>query len=157
MSEAAERSWPEVSLNNVERLRVLAAGLPGVALVEHVFDHPIEQVWGLAGDLEQGTRQIELAVRSAEILSRDGDHLKLNARIVMGIPVEFDVELRFGWCLMQSKSSYIGMAAIEEESGRSTRFAHFEGTGRWGRILLPIFRWNVLGDMRRMNRILAAG
>lgn len=156
MSEMLERNWPEAKLNDVERLRVLAAGLSGAVLAERVFEHPIEKVWGLAGDLENGTKQIELGVRSATITSRDGDRLKLHAQTVVGIPLEFDVELRFGWCLMQSKTSCIGMAAIEEEPGRTTRFAHFEGTGRWGRILRPLFRWNIRGDLKRMTRILRA-
>ena len=154
MSETLLRDWPEVELNAVQRLRIVAAGLPQVALQEAVFEAPIERVWGLAGDLVNGTRQVELAVRSARVVREQGDRLELDVRTIIGTRMRFDVELRFGWCLMQSRSSFVGMAAIEEEAGQSTRFAHFEGSRMFGRIFTPLFRWNIAGDMKRIARIL---
>ena len=154
MSEAHVRSWPEAKLNAVQRLRVMAAGLPGVGFAEGVIEAPIERVWGLAGDLVNGTPRIERAVRSTEIIERRGDHLELRAHSLLGLSMDFDVELRFGWCLMQSRTSLVGMAAVDEEVGRSTRFAHFEGARRWGRFLEPVFRWNVEGDIQRIARLL---
>ena len=154
MSELLERAWPEATLNDVQRLRVIAAGLPGVGYAEGIVDASIERVWGLAGDLVHGTPQIELSVRSSEILESNGDHLVVRAQTYLGMPINFNVELRFGWCLMQSRNALVGMAAIEEEPGHSTRFAHFEGVNSWGRILAPFFRWNVMGDIKRISRIL---
>ena len=154
MSETLLRDWPEVELNAVERLRVMAAGLPNVVLDEAVFDAPIERVWGLAGDLVNGTPQVELAVRSSQIVREQGDRLELDVRTAIGTRMRFDVELRFGWCLMQSRNSLIGMAAIEEDAGRSTRFAHFEGSRVLGRVFAPFFRWNIAGDFKRIARIL---
>ena len=153
MTEQAGRAWPEIELNPVQRLRILAAGLPHVALVEAVIDAPIEKVWGLTGDLVNGAPQFERGVRSAQILSRDGDQLELTVRTSLGVRFDYRVELRFGWCLMESRFSQVGMAAIEEEPGRSTRFAHFEGSRFLGRLGLPYFRWNCAGDMRRIARI----
>ncbi len=147
------RAWPEAKLNPVQRLRVLAAGLPYVSLAESVIESPIERVWGLTGDLVDGVPQFELGVRSARIVRKQGDHLELDVRTVFGIQMGFDVELRFGWCLMQSRYSQIGMAAIEEEVGRTTRFAHFEGSRLLGRLGLPFFRWNIAGDMKRIARL----
>jgi len=151
-----DRAWPEVELNPVQRLRVLAAGLPHVCLVESVIEAPIERVWGLTGDLVEGAPQFELGVRSALIVSERGDRLELDVRTVFGVRLRYEVELRFGWCLMESRYSQIGMAAIEEEVGRSTRFAHFEGSPALGRLGLPIFRWNIAGDMKRIARLVGA-
>ncbi|MBW2391317.1 MAG: hypothetical protein JRG89_23235 [Deltaproteobacteria bacterium] len=152
-SETWVRAWPEAELNPVQRLRVLAAGLPHVFLAESVIEAPIERVWGLTGDLIDGAPQFELGVHSARIVREQDDHLELDVRTVFGVRLTFDVELRFGWCLMQSRYSQIGMAAIEEEAGRSTRFAHFEGSPLLGRLGLPFFRWNIAGDMRRIARL----
>lgn len=137
MTEQSARAWPETELNSVQRLRILAAGLPHVALVEAVIEAPIEKVRGLTGDLVNGTPQLELGVHSARIVSEDGDHLELAVRTVLGVSFDYRVELRFGWCLMQSRYSQIGMAAVEEEPGRTTRFAHFEGSKLLGRLGLP--------------------
>ena len=157
MSERLEHSWPEAELDSVQRLRVMAAGLPGVGYLESVIDAPIERVWGLAGDLVNGTPQIELGVRSAQVIEQHGDHLTVRARLALGVPMTFNVELRFGWCVMQSRTSLVGMAAVEEEAGRSTRFAHFEGTRFWGRAFRPLFQWNIAGDIDRIRRILGNG
>ena len=104
------------------------AELPHVALVEAVIDAPIERVWGLTGDMVNDAPKFELGVKSAQILSRDGDQLELTVRTWLGLRLDYRVELRFGWCLMESRYSQVGMAAIEEEPGCSTRFAHFEGS-----------------------------
>ena len=154
MSEPVGHAWPEAKLDDVQRLRVMAAGLPGVAYAEGVINAPIDGVWGLAGDLINGTPQIELGVRSTELIQQQGDLMTVRAELVMGVSMMFDVELRFGWCVMQSRTSLIGMAAVVEEPGQSTRFAHFEGTHAWGRILRPLFRWNIEGDIKRIARLL---
>ena len=154
MSEIPAPAWPEARLDPVQRLRVLAAGLPCVALAETVLEAPIERVWGLTGDLVDGAPRFEIGVQSARIIEQRGDHLELEVRSVFGTRTHFDVELRFGWCLMQSRSALIGMAAAEEETGRTTRFAHFEGSKLLGRLGRPFFRWNIAGDMKRIARIL---
>jgi hypothetical protein len=156
MTETLERAWPEAELNSVQRLRILAAGLPHVALAESVIEAPIERVWGLTGDLIEGAPQFELGVHSARVVREQEDRLELDVRTVLGVRLTYDVELRFGWCLMESRYSQIGMAAIEEEAGRSTRFAHFEGSPLLGRLGLPLFRWNIAGDMKRIARLVDA-
>lgn len=153
MTENTALAWPEAELNPVQRLRIVAAGLPHVALVEAVIEAPIEKVWGLVGDLVNGSPQFERGVASTKITRQDGDHLELTARTVLGVSFDYKVELRFGWCLMESRYSQVGMAAIEEEPGRTTRLAHFEGSRLLGRLGLPFFRWNCAGDMDRISRI----
>ena len=155
MSEILARAWPETELNPVQRLRVLAAGLPCAALAESVIEAPIERLWRLTGDLVDGAPQFERGVHSARIVEQQGEHLELEVRSVFGTRTRFDVELRFGWCLMQSRSAVIGMAAVEEEIGHTTRFAHFEGSKLLGRLGLPFFRWNIAGDMKRIAKILS--
>ena len=143
--------WPEVDLDAVQRLRVIAAGLPHVAIDEIVIDAPIERVWGFAGDLERATPIYERGVRSVEILRRDGDLMALSVRTALGFAMSFRAELRFGWCLMQSRTAHIGMAAAPEGDGTRTRFAHYEGSALLGRLGLPYFRWNIRGDLRRIE------
>ena len=153
MTENMVRAWPEAKLNPVQRLRILAAGLPYVALAESVIEAPIERVWALTGDLVNGSPQFELVVRSARIVREEGERLKVAVQTAFGFRIDYDVELRFGFCLMQSRYSQIGMAAIEERAGRTTRFAHFEGSRLLGRFAKPLFRWNIAGDMKRVARI----
>jgi hypothetical protein len=62
-------------------------------------------------------------------------------------------ELRFGWCVMQSRNTQIGMAAAPEGDGTRTRLAHFEGSALLGRLARPYFRWNIRGDLRRIARL----
>jgi len=157
MTETSTRSWPEAELDPVRRLRILAAGLPHVALAEWVIEAPIEKVWGLTGDLVNGTPQFEIGVRSVRVVREAEERLEVAVRTSFGARLNYDVELRFGFCLMQSPLSDIGMAAIEEEAGISTRFAHFEGSKLLGRFGRPLFRWNIAGDKKRIARILSAG
>ena len=156
MSARVETGWPVVELDTVQRLRVIAAGLRHVVLGEAVIDAPIQRVWGVMGDLEQGTPHYELGVHSARIVSRDGEQIELDVRTVLGTRLRYDVELRFGWCLMQSRASQIGMAATSIEGGTRTRVAHFEGSSLLGRLGRPYFRWNIRGDFRRIARLVAA-
>ena len=60
--------WPLAELDPVQRMRVLAAGLPHVALAETVIAAPFDAVWAVAGDLVNGVPRFEHDVRSIEIL-----------------------------------------------------------------------------------------
>ena len=151
MSAMPLPQWPEADLDAVQRLRVIAAGLPHVAIAETVIDAPVERVWDFVGDLERGTPLYERGVKSVKIERRDGDLVALRVRSALGFAMSFRAELRFGWCLMQSRAVHIGMAAAPEGDGTRTRFAHFEGSALLGRIGLPYFRWNIRGDLRRIE------
>ena len=143
--------WPQVEIDPVMRLRALAQALPDGVLMEAVFDAPFERFWSIAGDLESGVPRYESNVRSARILSRDGDRLRLRAELPLRLALHFDVELRPGWCLMSSRMSQVGMAARAE--GERTRFAHFEGFPHLGRLLRPLLRHSVRTDFEALHRL----
>jgi hypothetical protein len=151
----SESGWPVAGLDPVQRLRVLAAALPYVAFEEAVVDAPVERVWDFWGDLERSTPLIELGVSTVRIVHRDGDRLDLAVRNVLGGKMAMQAELRFGWCVMQSRNTQIGMAAAAEADGSKTRLAHFEGSSLLGRLARPYFQWNIRGDLRRIARLIA--
>lgn len=160
MSIPSDASWPRAELDPVARLRVLAAGLPHVALVERVYDAPLVDVWGIAGDLEHGVPRFEGGIRHIGVEPAGGsappDRLVVHARSAFGPRLRFEAELRPGWCLMRSPFSQIGMAARAEDDGRRTRFAHFEGVPGPGRLLKPILRLKIRRELERLGRLLGA-
>ncbi len=146
-------AWPTAELDAVVRLRVLAAGLPQVALEERVVAVGFARVWALLGDLERGAPRFETGIEEVRVLEREGDRLRVKARGSRGPAVELAAELRTGWCLMSSASVVIGMAAAPEGSG--TRIAHFEGMpGLVGRLARPLFRWKVRRELAHVARLL---
>jgi hypothetical protein len=145
-------SWPSVELDGVRQLRVLAAVLPGVALVERIIPTSYGEFWTTMANLEDSVPRIEPLVRSLQVLTREGEKLTALVRSRFGVSLEFDIELRDGWCWMQSPAYLVGMAATAE--GEATRYAHLEGVPyRWGALFKPLFRWLVEGDISRIARI----
>ncbi len=115
------QSWPTVDVDAVQRLRVMAAATGAPMYVEEVIDAPFGTVWPVASDLEGELPKMVRAMRSFTILDRQADTLTARAVSAVGHRAEFDVVLRPGWCLMQSKYVIGGMAAVPE--GDRTRFA----------------------------------
>jgi len=151
----ARAEWPAVELGPVQRLRVLAASIPGAVVRERVMEAPFDAVWGVAGDLEGGVPRFEPLVARARIVWRHGDRLTLHTWSPAGMPVRFDVELRPGWCLMQeTRHLYlVGMAAQPEGPSR-TRFAHLEGVPRrGGGLLAPLVGRAVEHDLAAIERL----
>jgi hypothetical protein len=151
--------WPTARLDPVRQLQILAEVLPGVGLVERLLDVPFERVWSLLADLERSVPAFDPMVGSLRILSRDGERLTVAARMpLLPVTLRFEVELREGWCLMRSRSYLVGMAAVPV--GAQTRYAHLEGVPWRGgpllRLLRPLFRRIVGGDIRGIVRVLAA-
>lgn len=149
-------AWPVARVDDVARLRALAAALPHVHLAEAVILATFEQVWAVAGDLEGGVPRFERAVRSLEITGRDGGQLRVTSRSPLGTRMRFRAVLRSGWCVMHSRWADIGMAAAPEGDGSRTRFAHFEGSRVLGRLARPLFARNVRGDLERLARVVRA-
>ena len=146
-------SWPVAEVDRVARLRALAAGLPHIAWVEGVIEAPFDRVWAVAGDMEHGVPRFESHVRSVRILSRDGESLRLVARVGrLGLPVRLDVLLRPGWCVMRGRFSDIGMAAVDTGDGR-TRFAHFEGLRGLRAVSRQILGPNLPGELERLEAL----
>jgi hypothetical protein len=119
---AVNQDWPVVELDPVRRMRVLAAATPGVAYAEKLIPAPFNT------DL-----------RSFEITSAWGERMIAHARGRLGQRARFDVVLRPGWCVMQSRFLIGGMAAVPEVGG--TRFAFLGGLRLPGmRLLAPVLR-----------------
>ena len=61
--------------------------------------------------------------------------------------------LRPVWCPISSRIGEIGVAALPEPDGR-TRFFLFEKSALFGRLVKPIFAWNIRQDFRRLTSLL---
>jgi hypothetical protein len=145
-------NWPVASLDPVRRLRVMAAALPGVALVERDLPEPLDTVWSFIGDLERSVPTFDRLVGSLRVVERDGEHLEVVARApVLQLPTRFSVELRPGWCWMQSRMYIVGMAATAIDGG--TRYAQLEGVPWRGTgVVRPLMRWLVNDDIEGIAR-----
>jgi hypothetical protein len=78
-------------------------------------------------------------LRSFEITSIRGERMTARARGRLGQRARFDVVLRPGWCVLQSRFLIGGMAAVPEADG--TRFAFLGGLRLPGlRLLDPVLR-----------------
>lgn len=134
--------WPVAKFDPVRRLRVIAATTPGASIQEIVVGAPLESVWAVAADLE-GELPLWLFpdIRSIKVTTptADSERLVARARGHSGLRARFDVVLRPGWCLMQSRFLLGGMAATEEDDG-ATRFALLGGFCGPLRLLAPAIR-----------------
>ena len=119
------QDWPVADVDPVRRMRVLAAATPGAAYAEKLISAPFSAVWDAASDLEHELPRMITDLRSFEIISVRAERLTAQARGRLGQRARFDVVLRPGWCVMQSRFLTGGMAATPE--GEDTRFAFFGG------------------------------
>jgi hypothetical protein len=130
--------WPTADLDPVRRLRALAAGIPGAAVTERVFDTSPAQAWDLMWDDGRNFTVIQPDMHSITDLIIDGERVSLRARSRRGFRAHLQGIVRPGWCWLQSRFLLIGMAAAEEPDGR-TRVALTGGVRLPGRAaLLPI-------------------
>ncbi|CAM5616296.1 hypothetical protein GCM10010222_75980 [Streptomyces tanashiensis] len=135
-------------IDDVRRLRVMAAGVRGARIVERVLPAPLDAVWGVMGDLEGGFGEFQPDMRSVRVLRRDGDRVEALARSRHGLRARFHGVLRPGWCWLQSRFLVIGMAAVDE--GGRTRVALTGGVRVPGRAALVPF-----GTRRELERAMA--
>ena len=117
-STTGRDAWPVAEFDPVRRLRVLAATIPGLCLVEHIIPASFEDVWKLASDLEYelprlGTR----FVTDFRITHRDGDELIARVHGPLGIRDDFTITLRPGWCWMEGHALSAAMAATATPHG----------------------------------------
>jgi hypothetical protein len=145
-----DERWPGIALDPLLRLRVLAATLPGVALVERTLPVPFDEVWSFITDLERSIPAFDNLVRSVRILeqSPDGRQLRLRA---WPSPFPFRVELSEGLCLMHSAAFMVGMAA-EPLGDDSTRFGHLEGVPASGPRLVRAMKRPLVSSLRAVHR-----
>ena len=102
----AAEPWPVAALAPPARVRALAAGLPGVAVVERILDAPFDRVWGFIADLERSVPTFDRSVTRLRVLHRDGTRLVASATSgwrFARAPLRFDVDLEEGWCWMVAR------------------------------------------------------
>jgi hypothetical protein len=144
-------NWPIGEIDDLRRLRVLHAALPGSMLAETVLPAAFERVWSVLGDVEGQFPGLVPDVRSVRILGRDGERLRVLVRGRSGLRAPFDMVLRPGWCLMQSRLLVFGMAAVPD--GDRTRFAYLAGLrGPGTRLLRPVRGVLARAVLRRFER-----
>jgi hypothetical protein len=151
---------PPAELDPIRRLRVLAAAIPGAAVAEGVLDAPFDAVWAAATDFEH-VGGIEILIKEARISSRRPDPETGGERVEieykprpLGPRDVIDVDLRPGWCWMQSPLAVAAMAAVPVEGGK-TRFAHLEAVRFPGRRLFkPLIaaKMALAGELGRFER-----
>ncbi|MEV6041536.1 hypothetical protein AB0L65_61270 [Nonomuraea sp. NPDC052116] len=111
-------TWPVADLDPVRRLRVLASAIPGAYMAERVIPAPFEDVWSVVSALEEEFGTFEPDMRRLTIVSGHGsERLVAKARSRYGMRARFDVELRPGWCWMQSRFLIVGVAAAAVPGG----------------------------------------
>jgi hypothetical protein len=156
---AVNQDWPVADLDPVRRMRVIAAATPGAAYAEELIPAPFSAVWELASDLEHELPRMITDLRSFEITSTRGERMTARANGRLGQRARFDIVLRPGWCVMQSRFLIGGMAAVPETDG--TRFAFLGGLRLPGmRLLAPVLHPAVqplaLRPIRRLEHRLRA-
>ena len=107
-------TWPVGEFDELQRLRVLHAAMPGTMLAETVLRAPLSDVWSVLDDVETGFPGLVPDVRSVRVVDRDGERLRVHVRGRSGLRAPFDMVLRPGWCLMQSRFLVFGMAAVAD-------------------------------------------
>jgi len=153
--------YPEVTLDPIRRVHVLARAIPGAAVVEGVLDAPFDTVWPAATDFER-VHGIEVLIKGARIRSRrpdpatGGERLEVEFRPRPFGPRDvLEVDLRPGWCWMQSRLSAAAMAAVPE--GERTRFAHLEAMRLPGARLFKPLLAAKMALARELDRFERAG
>jgi hypothetical protein len=130
--------------------------VPGCALIERTLAAPLDDVWAVATGFEAYLHRFEHGIRAARILARQEESIDLWIRTIVGLSVRMEVTLRPGWCWMATRRRglyVVGMAAVSEAG--QTRFAHLEGMPllHLGRVASPLIRWQMEGDLQRIEAL----
>ena len=121
MSGVGSGAWATADLNPVRRLQVIAGAAKNPMYAERYFDAPVDEVWGVAADLERELPHLVRGIRSFTFTTPQRERSSAVAVSSIGHRERFEVVMRPGWCLMQSRLIVGGMAATAEGDG--TRFA----------------------------------
>jgi hypothetical protein len=136
-------NWPISELDQVRRLRAMHAALPGTLLSETVVPEEFDRVWTELSDLEHDFLHYAPSITSIRITERDGERMRAQVRDRIGLRAPFDVALRTGWCLMQSRFVVFGMAAASTDEGTRVGYLlglRLPGMRLYGRLLTPFLQ-----------------
>jgi hypothetical protein len=111
-------------IDPIDRLTILAAGLPGAVIRQRQIAAPFEAVWRVIADLEHAIPRYEPGVAHVRIIERHGPLLRVLVEDTGGREEMMDAKLRPGWCLMQSATVVVAFAA--RRLGSQTLLAHLE-------------------------------
>ena len=109
-------SWPVADVDQVRRLRVMAAGIFGAELAEKIIPTPFDLAWRILSDIENELGTFEPDMKNVTLQETDG-RLTALARSRFGFRARFEVDLRPGWLWMQSRFLLIGVAATPAPGG----------------------------------------
>ncbi|MFI0350170.1 hypothetical protein [Actinomadura sp. 9N407] len=112
-------TWPSAAVDPVRRLRAMAAGVPGATVTERIVNAPLNQIWEILTDFEDGFTTVQPGMHHVRVLTRDGDRAELHARGRLGQRAHLRGVVRPGWCWLQSRFLIIGMAAAAQPDGRT--------------------------------------
>lgn len=134
--------WPTASIDNIARLRAMAAGVSGAAVTERLVHAPFEKVWEVLSDFEGGFGEVETDMRGVTVSEVDGERVELLARSRFGMRARLRGVHREGWFWAQSRFLIVAVAAVpveERPEGAATRVAMTGGIRVPGRAaLLPV-------------------
>lgn len=133
-------TWPISKLDDVRRLRALHAALPGTFFAETVLRDSFDRVWPELSDLEGEFLGYAPSITSIRITERRGERMRAMVRDRIGLRAPFDVVLRSGWCLMQSRFVVFAMAATPADGGTRVGYLlglRLPGMRLVGRLLTP--------------------
>ncbi|MEV4252479.1 hypothetical protein AB0J52_04860 [Spirillospora sp. NPDC049652] len=119
---SGDNGWPAAELDDVRRLRVMAASIPGARVDERVLPRALDEVWAVMGDLEDGFGRFQPDMRDVRVLRAGHGRVVALARSRFGMRARLEGTLRPGWCWLQSRFLIVGMAAAPEPGG-GTRVA----------------------------------
>lgn len=150
-------TWPVAELDAIQRLRILAAAVPGAAVTERLVDAGIERVWAILADFPDGFTQVQPDMRAVRVTQRAGEEVTLHAVSRHGMRARLHGTERTGWCWLQSRYLIIAMAAVQEPDAR-TRVALTGGIRLPGRAaILPLgVRREARRSLDRLEQQLAA-
>ena len=148
-------TWPIADFDEIRRLRVLHAAMPGTLIAETRLRMPFAQVWEALDDIGTAFPELLPDVRRIDVDNRTGERFTAHILGRSGLGGRFEIVMRPGWCVMQSRLLTFAMAAVPD--GEHTRFGYLtgiriRGSHRFGGLLRPLH--GVLGrrTIRRFER-----
>ena len=149
--------WPTADIDQIARLRALAAGVRGAAVTERTVAAGFDAVWALLSDFEGSFGLIEPDMRNVRVVAAGDGRVELLARSRFGMLARLVGVHRPGWFWAQSRFLVIGMAAAPAPGG-ATRVALTGGIRIPGRAALaPVgVRRAARGALDRLERALAS-